>query len=85
MKFSNDAGKVSVPGVPVAWRRVKGEGPAGIVAQEGERVREGYVRLDQSSDLPMPSDERVELSDATRALSEDAKRAAFAVIEGRSA
>ncbi|HEX4515194.1 MAG TPA: hypothetical protein VH054_16725, partial [Polyangiaceae bacterium] len=45
MKFSNDAGKVSVPGVPVVWRRTRGDGPAGIVAQEGEPLREGYVRI----------------------------------------
>ncbi len=84
MKFSNDAGKVSIPGVPVAWRRVRGEGPMGIVAQEGERVREGYVRLDQSRDPPMPEGETVELSDATRALSEEAKRAAFAFLAERN-
>jgi hypothetical protein len=84
MKFSNDAGKVSVPGVPVAWRRVRGgEGPMGIIGQEGERVRDGYVRLDQSSALPKPETEDVELSDATRALSEEAKRAAFAVVDER--
>ncbi len=81
MKFSNDAGKVSVPGVPVVWRRVRGDGPCGIVAQEDEKVREGYVRLDQSEALPKPKGERVELSDATRALAGDAKRIAFAAIE----
>ena len=76
MKFSNDAGKVSVPGVPIAWRRVRGSGPAGIVAQEGEPLRDGYVRLEDAG-TEMPSDDRVELSDATRSLAEAAKRAAF--------
>jgi len=76
MKFSNDAGKVSVPGVPVAWRRVSGNGPSGIIAQEGEPLREGYVRLEDAGAV-MPADDRVELSDATRTLAEDAKRAAF--------
>lgn len=76
MKFSNDAGKVSVPGVPVAWRRVRGDGPAGIIAQEGEPLREGYVRLEDAGDA-MPEDDRVELSEATRALADDAKRLGF--------
>jgi nicotinic acid phosphoribosyltransferase len=76
MKFSNDAGKVSVPGVPVVWRRARGDGPAGIIAQEGEPLREGYVRL-EDAERTIPPDDRVELSDATRALADDAKRAAF--------
>jgi nicotinate phosphoribosyltransferase len=85
MKFSNDAGKVSVPGVPVAWRRVRGSGPTGIVAQEGEPLRDGYVRLEDAGE-DKPADDRVELSDATRALAEDARRAAFGMIrEERSA
>jgi len=79
MKFSNDAGKVSVPGVPVAWRRVRGSGPAGVIAQEGEKVRDGYVRLEEAGQ-EMPSDDRVELSDATRALADDAKRAAAGAL-----
>jgi nicotinic acid phosphoribosyltransferase len=83
MKLSNDPGKVSVPGVPVAWRRVRGSGPAGIIAQEDEPVRDGYERLDRSSALGKPTDETVELSDATRALAEETKRAAFEAIERR--
>ena len=74
MKLSNDPGKVSVPGVPVAWRRVRGDGPAGIVAQEGEAVRDGYVCIDEAS-LEKPTDDRVELSDETRTLVEETKHA----------
>jgi len=88
MKLSNDAGKISVPGVPVAWRRVSGDGPTGIVAQEGERVRGGYVRVDEARDhqalRAMPRDERVELSDETRALAERVKGEIESQIERRS-
>ncbi len=76
MKLSNDPGKVSVPGVPVAWRRVRGDGPLGIIAQEDEAVRDGYVRIDEiDRELGKPESDRVELSDATRALTEETKRA----------
>jgi nicotinic acid phosphoribosyltransferase len=82
MKFSNDPGKVSVPGVPVAWRRVKGSGPMGIVAQEGEPVRDGYVRLDHTAAPgPRPQEDTVELSEATQALAVRAKHAAFDVLQ----
>jgi nicotinic acid phosphoribosyltransferase len=84
MKFSDDAGKVSVPGVPVVWRRMRGSGPMGIIAQEDERVQGGYARLDTQSDgndyKVLPEEETVELSEATRALAVAAKRLAFAAF-----
>lgn len=44
MKLGNEAGlgKQSVPGNPVAWRRLRGEGPLSVIAQAGEPVRENY-------------------------------------------
>jgi len=47
MKFANEAGlgKQSVPGRPVAWRRIRGDGPIGIVGQAGEPVPENYALL----------------------------------------
>lgn len=78
MKFSNDPGKVSVPGIPVAWRRIRGKGPMGIIAQRDEPVRDGYVRLEEMpASTSMPDEESVELSEATEALSKAAERAAF--------
>lgn len=45
MKFGNAAGsaKRSVPGRPVVWRRLRGEGPIGVIGQAGEPVLENYV------------------------------------------
>ncbi len=47
MKFGNAAasGKRSVPGRPVVWRRLRGEGPLGIIGQAGEEVRDNYTLL----------------------------------------
>jgi nicotinic acid phosphoribosyltransferase len=47
MKFGNEtgAGKQSVPGRPVAWRRLRGDGPVGIIGQHGEPVAENYCAL----------------------------------------
>lgn len=47
MKFGNEtgAGKQSVPGRPVAWRRLRGNGPVGVIGQHGEPVAENYVAL----------------------------------------
>lgn len=52
MKFGNEAGlgKVSVPGHPVAWRRVRGSGPLSMIGQKGERVPEDYVALNGNPD-----------------------------------
>ncbi|MBI4863080.1 MAG: nicotinate phosphoribosyltransferase [Candidatus Riflebacteria bacterium] len=51
MKFANEAdgAKESVPGEPVVFRRVTGNGPIGIVGQEGEEPPAGYVRLTGAS------------------------------------
>lgn len=40
MKFGNEQGlgKTSLPGRPVIWRRLRGDGPLGIIGQEGEPV-----------------------------------------------
>lgn len=47
MKFGNEAGlgKVSVPGRPVAWRRLRGDGPLSVIGQDGERVPEDFIAL----------------------------------------
>lgn len=47
MKFGNETGvgKQSVPGRPVVWRRIRGDGPIGIIGQAGEHVPENYVLL----------------------------------------
>jgi len=47
MKFGNEAGlgKISVPGKPVAWRRLRGAGPLSMIGQEGEEVAENYIAL----------------------------------------
>ncbi len=45
MKFGNAAGsgKRSVPGRPVVWRRIRGDGALGIIGQAGEPVPENYI------------------------------------------
>jgi nicotinic acid phosphoribosyltransferase len=45
MKFGNETGlgKVSVPGKPVAWRRLRGDGPLSIIGQQGEEVPDNYL------------------------------------------
>jgi len=45
MKFGNETGlgKVSVPGKPVAWRRLRGSGPLSIIGQQGEEVPDNYL------------------------------------------
>ncbi|MEM7153267.1 MAG: nicotinate phosphoribosyltransferase [Myxococcota bacterium] len=52
MKFGDAAGrgKRSVPGRPVVWRRLRGDGPLGIIGQAGERVPEDYVCLSNNPD-----------------------------------
>jgi nicotinate phosphoribosyltransferase len=83
MKFSNDAGKKSIPGEPVVWRRVSGDGPGGIVAQRDEPVRAGYMLLtDASPRFDRPDDERVEPSDGTRALMAVCENEAFSFLKG---
>jgi nicotinate phosphoribosyltransferase len=47
MKLGDEegVGKRSVPGVPVTWRRLRGDGPVGIIGQAGEAPPEDYVVL----------------------------------------
>lgn len=47
MKFGNEGGlgKVSIPGDPVAWRRLRGDGPLSVIGQHGETPPEDYVVL----------------------------------------
>ncbi len=47
MKFGNEGGlgKVSIPGEPVAWRRLRGDGPLSVIGQHGETPPEDYVVL----------------------------------------
>ncbi len=55
MKFSDDAGKRSVPGRPVVFRRVRGEGPWGLVGQAGEAIPDGYALLSGAERDPAPT------------------------------
>ena len=83
MKFSNDAGKKSLPGEPVVWRRVSGDGPGGIVGQRGEPIRAGYMLLtDGPPRFDRPADERVEPSEGTRALTAVCEKEAFSFLKG---
>lgn len=52
MKFGNERGlgKQSVPGQPVLWRRLRGRGPLGIIAQPNESVPDDYVRMSGNPD-----------------------------------
>lgn len=47
MKFGNEdgLGKISVPGHPVTWRRLRGSGPLSIIGQDGEAVPDDYAVL----------------------------------------
>ncbi len=55
MKFANEAGsgKRSIPGRPVLFRRRTGNGPVGLVGQEGEQPPEGYFLLTGSGPEPV--------------------------------
>ncbi len=73
MKFGDEvgAGKESVPGNPIVFRRSSGSGPVGIIGQLGERPPVGYVQLTDSSTVAgahESHDQNVEPSEATRAL-----------------
>lgn len=52
MKFGNarGLGKVSIPGEPVVWRRLRGDGPLSIIGQHHEEVPEDYVRMSSNPD-----------------------------------
>lgn len=67
MKFGDEAGagKLSVPGRPVLFRRRAGaSGPFGVVGQAGEAAPEGYAQLTEAEPLPPPrvSGDAVEVS-----------------------
>lgn len=53
MKLADPA-KRSLPGRPEVFRRVRGDGPVGIIGQEGEPAPEGYVRLTGAEAGPLP-------------------------------
>lgn len=87
MKFANEAGsgKQSVPGRPVLFRRRAGEGPAGIIGQEGERPPDGYflltgAALDPAASLANVAQEkgaRAVLSPESQALVDALRKEAF--------
>jgi len=82
MKFGNEtgAGKQSIPGRPVLFRRGAGTaGPVGIVGQEGEAVPAGYELLTGSARPLVVADHEpvLELSAETRALVAALRRDAF--------
>jgi len=53
MKISDDEGegKRSIPGQPVIWRRLRGDGPVGIVGQAGETPPENYIVLNGNPEV----------------------------------
>jgi len=53
MKISDDEGegKRSIPGEPVIWRRLRGDGPVGIVGQAGETPPENYIVLNGNPEV----------------------------------
>jgi len=84
MKFGNEKaeGKQSIPGSPVVFRRRHGDGPLGLVGQEGEVPPPGYFLLTGSApenpslvgSAPEAGEgSRVAHSPATRALVEQLK------------
>ena len=95
MKFANEAGsgKQSVPGRPVLFRRRAGQGPAGLVGQEGEAPPEGYSLLtggplDGAPSLAElvaleESARTVALSPSSRALVDTLQARAFGKAEER--
>ncbi|MBK6460014.1 MAG: nicotinate phosphoribosyltransferase [Myxococcales bacterium] len=89
MKFGDEAGagKESVPGRPLVARRVRGEGPVGLIVQEGEPLPDGYVagaalgpaELTLARDIEGAS---LAQSEATKALVASCRRARERVITG---
>jgi nicotinic acid phosphoribosyltransferase len=88
MKFGNEsgAGKQSIPGRPVLFRRSSGgTGPIGVVGQEGEVAPKGYSLLSGSARAfgvaqarsVAEADHRLSYSPATQALVEACRREAF--------
>ena len=60
-------GRQSLPGRPVIFRRVRGEGPLGIIAQAGEAVPENYVLL-SGNDEAMDQLRLCNVADLERAM-----------------
>ncbi|MEZ4224630.1 MAG: hypothetical protein R3B13_27010 [Polyangiaceae bacterium] len=86
MKFSDAPGaqKQSVPGRPVLFRRVAGQGPASMIGQAGEDPPEGMRRL---TDLDAPLQTTADLacpvpSPETAALVAELTQARARVLEG---
>lgn len=89
MKFGDEAGagKESIPGRPLVARRVRGEGPVGLVVQEGEALPEGYAHGDalEGAELTLARDipgAALAQSPATQALVGACRRARERVIAG---
>ncbi|HEY2515776.1 MAG TPA: hypothetical protein VGI39_33130 [Polyangiaceae bacterium] len=74
MKFGDEAGhgKESAPGVPVVFRKVRGDGPLGLVGQAFESPPPGYVQITDGE----PRRERLAPEQAAVALSEETQRLA---------
>ena len=92
MKFADEAGggKESIPGEPEIWRRVKPEGPLGIVGQAGEVPPHGYERLTGGSaahssqelwNASAEADRRLEVSTGTQLLVDQARAARQAILD----
>ena len=77
MKFGDEdgGGKESAPGVPVVFRRMRGDGPMGIVGQAGEGPPPGYVQITDGH----PYGEHLVPEQAKVALSEETQRLARAL------
>jgi len=69
MKFSV-AGKRSLPGRPVIFRRTTRKGPVGLIGQEGEAPPDGYHDLSNANSFNPPGklQDAIELSPATAGL-----------------
>lgn len=63
MKWGNETGlgKQSVPGRPVIWRRLRGEGPVSVIGQADEAVPENFILLSANNEAR----ERVRLCNVT--------------------
>jgi nicotinic acid phosphoribosyltransferase len=87
MKFGDEVGggKESVPGQPVVFRRIRGSGSLGIIAQLGEDPPEGYAQLTDGAaveECPPVAGTRVALSAETQALVARLRAARTALLRG---